>query len=75
MIEILFNSILDGLDGLVQKLKAKCDEDEVPYLFSIRRWKLGRIMLKKVPVSCIGIINYDGAEQHFQKLMEIVQKN
>lgn len=69
------NLFVGGLDRLIEELKGKCDADGIPYVFSLRRWKLGRIMLKKVPVSCIGIINYDGAEQHYHKILELVQKN
>ena len=33
------------------------------------RYKLGRTCLKKVPISCIGILNYQGSDENFKSLL------
>lgn len=31
-------------------------------------------MMKKVPVSCVGVIDYDGAEDHFRLLVKLIEQ-
>lgn len=62
-----------GIDTLVENFKKRCEEDAIPYLFSIRRWLLGRILLKKGPVSCVGLLSMEGSETNSKKLMELLQ--
>lgn len=69
-----FEYLVGGLEALVEQIKAKCDEKEIPYVFSLKRWKLGRILLKKVPVSCVGIINADGSEENFAKVKVLLRE-
>lgn len=37
-------------------------KENVHYYFALTRRKLGNITLKYIPISCVGILNYDGAE-------------
>ena len=39
-----------------------CNEQSVPVVYSLPRYKLGRICLRKVPVSCIAIMNHQGSD-------------
>ncbi|KAK7866296.1 hypothetical protein R5R35_007124 [Gryllus longicercus] len=63
-----------GLDDLVDKLKGLAVANEVPYVFTLSRRHLGYILKKKVPVSCVGVLNYDGTEHNFRNLMTAVEK-
>ena len=51
-----------GLDEALQGIIALCQENEVPVVYALKRQSLGKVLLKKVPVSIVGIFNYDGAE-------------
>jgi ribosomal protein L7Ae-like RNA K-turn-binding protein len=54
-----------GLDSKILDLISLCKENNTPYAFCIGRRKLGKIFMKKVPVSCAAIVNADGAEVIF----------
>uniref|UniRef100_A0A336KQM1 CSON013778 protein n=1 Tax=Culicoides sonorensis TaxID=179676 RepID=A0A336KQM1_CULSO len=58
-----------GLDDTIQQMKVFCDENHIPYLFSLKRRKIGYILFKKVPVSCVAILNYEGCEEIYRQLM------
>ena len=63
-----------GINALIESIKAKCSADNsVRYFFSLKRRKLGYILLKKVPVSCVGIISLDGTEHVMEKLKELIE--
>ncbi|XP_063698560.1 selenocysteine insertion sequence-binding protein 2 [Culicoides brevitarsis] len=59
-----------GLDEKVQQMKSMCDECHIPYVFSLKRRKIGYLLFKKIPVSCVGVLNYDGCEELYGKLMD-----
>lgn len=48
----------DTLDGIINS----CQEHQIPVVFALKRQLLGKVLLKKVPVSIVGIFNYDGAQ-------------
>jgi len=58
-----------GLDDAVGKLIADAELMGVPVIFGLNRYKLGRTCLKKVPISCIGILNYQGSDENFKSLL------
>lgn len=60
-----------GLDAAVNTIITLAEEQSVPFVFALGRKALGRICLKKVPVSCVGIFNYDGSEANFKRLCEL----
>lgn len=62
-----------GISEIIAEMKMKCQQSEVPYVFSLKRRQLGYILLKKVPVSCVGILNYQGSEENSQKLLPLIQ--
>ena len=39
-----------------------CQEQNVPFVFALNRITLGKVCAKHVPVSVVGIFNYEGAE-------------
>lgn len=59
---------------MVEQLKVKCEEQGIPYVFSLKRWILGQILLKKVPVSCVGVISHEGSEEHTKELLDLIRE-
>ncbi|CAG5925058.1 unnamed protein product [Menidia menidia] len=51
-----------GLDEALQTIIDTCREQGVPFVFALSRKTLGRCVNKAVPVSLVGIFNYDGAQ-------------
>ena len=51
-----------GLDDAVGQLIKDAKSLNVSVVFSLNRYKLGRLCFKKVPISCIGILNYQGSD-------------
>lgn len=64
----------DGIDDVVRGLIAQCTNDNVPYVFSLKRRKIGYILHKKVPVSCVAILSWDGSETNVEQLMPLVEQ-
>lgn len=60
------------LDEVVAKMLNRARESGVPLIFALSLKMLGKLCHKSVPVSCIGIINYQGAQDVFNQLMELV---
>ena len=51
-----------GLDDAVSRLLEAAGAQEVPVVFGLNRRKLGKLCLKKVPISCIGVMNFQGSD-------------
>lgn len=51
-----------GLDEALYTIIDTCREQGVPFVFALSRKALGRCVNKAVPVSLVGIFNYDGAQ-------------
>lgn len=62
-----------SIDAAVDEIKSLCIQNQVPYIFSIKRRQVGFLLLKKVPISCVGIFNYDGTDGNVKKLLELVE--
>lgn len=60
-----------GLDEALHNIIDTCREQGVPFVFALSRKALGRCVNKAVPVSLVGIFNYDGAQDHYHKMMEL----
>lgn len=54
-----------GLDEALYTIIDTCREQGVPFVFALSRKALGRCLNKAVPVSLVGIFNYDGAQVRF----------
>ncbi|KAF0296465.1 Selenocysteine insertion sequence-binding protein 2-like [Amphibalanus amphitrite] len=48
-------------------------EREVPLVFALKRRALGHACKKPVPVSCVGIFNYQGSEDNYKRLMQLTE--
>lgn len=64
-----------GLDDTVGKIKNICIEKTIPYCFPLQRRKIGYLLFKKAPISCVGILDYDGAEDHVKALLKLVRRS
>ncbi|XP_037093189.1 selenocysteine insertion sequence-binding protein 2-like [Pollicipes pollicipes] len=62
-----------GLDQAVQSLLTRASEREVPLVCALKRRALGHACKKPVPVSCVGIFNYQGSEDNFKRLMQLTE--
>lgn len=60
-----------GLDEALYTIINTCREQEVPFVFALSRKALGRCVNKVVPVSLVGIFNYDGAQDIYHKMIEL----
>ncbi|XP_072243604.1 selenocysteine insertion sequence-binding protein 2 [Leuresthes tenuis] len=60
-----------GLDEALQTIIDTCREQSVPFVFALSRKVLGRCVNKAVPVSLVGIFNYDGAQDYYHKMIEL----
>ncbi|KAM6930853.1 selenocysteine insertion sequence-binding protein 2-like [Xenentodon cancila] len=60
-----------GLDEALHTIIDTCREQGVPFVFALSRKALGRCVNKVVPVSLVGIFNYDGAQDYYHKMIEL----
>ncbi|XP_015230915.1 PREDICTED: selenocysteine insertion sequence-binding protein 2 [Cyprinodon variegatus] len=60
-----------GLDEVLHTIINMCREQGVPFVFALSRKALGRCVNKAVPVSLVGIFNYDGAQDFYHKMIEL----
>ncbi|CAJ1069197.1 selenocysteine insertion sequence-binding protein 2-like isoform X1 [Xyrichtys novacula] len=60
-----------GLDEALHNIIDMCREQGVPFVFALSRRALGRCVNKVVPVSLVGIFNYDGAQDYYHKMIEL----
>lgn len=63
-----------GLDEALHTIIDTCLEQDVPFVFALSRKALGRCVNKAVPVSLVGIFNYDGAQDHYHKMIELTSQ-
>ncbi|PWA15903.1 hypothetical protein CCH79_00009015, partial [Gambusia affinis] len=60
-----------GLDEVLHTIISMCREQGVPFVFALSRKALGHCVNKAVPVSLVGIFNYDGAQDFYHKMIEL----
>ncbi|KAI4901704.1 hypothetical protein NFI96_029239 [Prochilodus magdalenae] len=63
-----------GLDEALHAIIDTCREQGVPFVFALTRKSLGRCVNKAVPVSLVGIFNYDGAQDYYHKMIELTSQ-
>ncbi|XP_066510152.1 selenocysteine insertion sequence-binding protein 2-like isoform X1 [Hoplias malabaricus] len=63
-----------GLDEALHTIIDTCREQSIPFVFALSRKSLGRCVSKAVPVSLVGIFNYDGAQDHYHKMIELTSQ-
>ncbi|XP_017135627.1 selenocysteine insertion sequence-binding protein 2 [Drosophila miranda] len=58
-----------GLDETIDGLKDLCQQQKVPYCFSLLRRELSYALQKRAQISCVAILDYDGANAIFNDLL------
>ena len=58
-----------GLDDKVGQIIALAREHDVPVVFALNRRKLGKAISRKVRVSVVGILNFDGSDGVHKKVL------
>lgn len=61
------------VDKLVDDIKALATENKSLLIFSIPRRKLGYLLLKKVPVSVVGVFDFQGTTENVNSLISLVE--
>ena len=64
-----------GLNDALTQIINLCKEQNIPYVFTLNRQKLGRCLNKISRVSTIGIFDYSGADQIYKQIVEITNEN
>ncbi|CAG2170583.1 unnamed protein product, partial [Oppiella nova] len=62
-----------GLDDSLSALISITQNNGIPIVFALNRYKLGRICKKKGYVSCVGVLNYDGSQDNFKQLLSLCE--
>ncbi|XP_074992841.1 selenocysteine insertion sequence-binding protein 2 isoform X20 [Calonectris borealis] len=60
-----------GLDDTLHSIIDCACEQNIPFVFALNRKALGRCVNKAVPVSVVGIFSYDGAQDHFHRMVQL----
>jgi len=63
-----------GLNEITDNIIRKCKSNKIPVVFALKRYNLGCALGRKIPTSCVGILNYDGVNELFQKMLAIVKE-
>ena len=50
------------------------DKKPVPVFFVMNRWTLKKATLRKVPISCVAVLNYHGSDQNFKEMTEMLHE-
>lgn len=53
---------LGGLNDILNDIKSLAADHHIPCVFALSRKDLGKVCHKPVPISCVGIFNYEGSE-------------
>lgn len=64
-----------GLNDALQVIINLSQEQKMPCVFALQRRTLGKLCMKSVPVSCVGIFNYEGSEENFHTLIDLVEES
>lgn len=63
----------ESLHEIVEELKSLAVAYCIPYMFGFTRKKLGKMAYKKIGVSCLGILDYSGADVSTKFNLKIVR--
>uniref|UniRef100_A0A182PEG2 Ribosomal protein eL8/eL30/eS12/Gadd45 domain-containing protein n=1 Tax=Anopheles epiroticus TaxID=199890 RepID=A0A182PEG2_9DIPT len=64
----------ETIDQMVNNVKMLCRQSQVPYLFALKRRKIGFHLLKKAPISCVGVLSYAGCEDTVKHMLAVVEQ-
>ncbi|XP_039282380.1 selenocysteine insertion sequence-binding protein 2 [Nilaparvata lugens] len=78
IVMIIFATDIEEVDGkgglldIINSMRSMASLQKVPYVFANTQKKLKGILKKNARISCIGIRNYEGADAHFKKILELL---
>ncbi|TMW47098.1 hypothetical protein DOY81_007811 [Sarcophaga bullata] len=61
------------LDETIERIKTSCNDQQIPIVFAFQRRELAYILYKKASISCIALLDYDGARETFSKLLDALK--
>jgi ribosomal protein L7Ae-like RNA K-turn-binding protein len=64
-----------GLNDAIEQIINLCKEQNIPYIFTLNRQKLGRCLNKISRISTIGIFDYSGIDDVYKQIIEITNEN
>ncbi|XP_307904.6 selenocysteine insertion sequence-binding protein 2 [Anopheles gambiae] len=64
----------ETIDQMVANVKMLCRQSQVPYLFALKRRKIGFHLLKKAPISCVGVLSYAGCDDTVKQMLSVVEQ-
>ena len=50
------------------------EKKPVPVFFVMDRWTLGKAILRKVPIACVAVLNYQGSDENFKAMVEMLPR-
>ncbi|KAM7355450.1 SECIS-binding protein 2 [Cochliomyia hominivorax] len=63
-----------SLDEIIGNIKCKCNDQQIPVVFAFKRREMAYFLYKKgTIISCIGILDYDGARETFSYTIEALK--
>ncbi|XP_043647102.1 selenocysteine insertion sequence-binding protein 2 [Drosophila teissieri] len=62
-----------GLDETIEGLKFQCQQQQVPYCFPLQRRELSYALQKRAQISCVAILDFDGANATYADLLNEIQ--
>lgn len=62
------------IDDMIAEIKGVADQHSIPYVFGVKRRHLGYLLLKKVPISIVGIFDYQGVNENVTDLLMHVEQ-
>lgn len=63
----------DGIDNLIEEIKENCKKSTVPCVFAMHRRQLSYVLFKKCPIACVGIVDFDGAQDEFLQMGQALE--
>ncbi|XP_003371508.1 SECIS-binding protein 2 [Trichinella spiralis] len=62
----------DGAYQYVLNVITQCRKADIPYVFGLNRRRLAKLCMKQATVSVVGVLEHQGATQHFNELKEMI---
>lgn len=62
------------IDKLIDEIKSFAEQFDIPVVYAIKRRHIGYLLLKKVPVSLVGIFDYQGTSDSVNELLKHVEQ-
>lgn len=56
------------LDNMVEDIIKSCNRQQIPVVFAMKKYDLGRCINKDILISSIAILNYEGVNELFKQV-------